>query len=226
MATSGSVDFSLTTNQAVNAALELVKATGIRIAAGSDDAAEALLHGELQVKTWGIDERLWITTEASVALVASTASYSLPLARRVTGVRRRTSSVDTELIPMSRSEYNAFPSKTSAGMPYQYFFDPQRTTRTLYVINVPDATIAASTTLQYTYQRVIEDLDNLSNDIDIPQEWLEAFIYSLAARLLIPYGRYVSDPASAAKIEARAAQLYAQLTASSEEETSVFFQPA
>lgn len=226
MATSGTVAFSLTTNQAVNAALELVKATGIRIDAGSVDAAEALMHGELQLKTWGIDERLWITTEGTLALVAATASYSLPLARRVTSVRRRQNNVDTPIIPMSRQEYQDYPTKASTGYPFQYWFDAQRSARTLYVVNVPDASIAATTTLQYTYQRVIEDLGALTNDIDIPQEWLEAFIYSLAARLLIPYGRFVSDPTTAAEIKQRAADLYAQLTASSEEDTSVFFQSA
>lgn len=230
MTTSGSVDYALTANQAVATALELVKTVAIGGTAGANDAANALKHANLQLKTWGIDERLWITTEGSVTLLAATASYSLPLARRVTSVRRRTgtgaATNDTPLNPMSRQEYYDFPAKLSVGVPINYYFDPQRATRTLYVINVPDATIAASTTLPYTYQRVIEDLDSLNDDMDIPQEWLEAFIYSLAARLLIPYARYVTDPTGAAKIEARAAQLYAQLTASSEEDTSVFFQPA
>lgn len=226
MATSGSVNFALTANEAVNTALEMVKTVGIGGTAGAVDAATARKHANLQLKTWGIDERLWITTEGTIPLVAATASYSLPLARRVTSVRRRTSSIDTPLMPMSRQAYYDYPAKSSAGMPYQYYFDPQRATRTLFVVNVPDASIAASTTLQYTYQRVIEDLDSLNDDIDTPQEWLEAFVYSLAARLLIPYGRYISDPNSAARIEARAGELYAQLTASSEEDGSVFFQPA
>lgn len=225
MATSGTVAYSMTTNDAVNTALELVKTTGIGQAAGAADAALALKHGELQLKTWGIDERLWITTEGSLALVAATASYSLPTARRVTSVRRRTAGVDTPIIIMSRREYQDYPTKAATGYPFQCWFDPQRSTRSLYVINVPDAAIAASTTLQYTYQRVIEDLGDLTKDIDIPQEWLEAFIYSLAARLLTPYSQWVSSPAAAQKIEERAATLFAQLTASSEEDTSVFLQP-
>jgi len=226
MATSGSVDFSLTANEAVATALELVKSVSIGRTPGADDAANALKHANLQLKTWGIDERLWITTEGSVSLVANQASYSLPLARRVTSVRRRTSNIDTPLIPMSRQEYYDYPSKSATGVPFQYYFDPQRTSRTLFVINVPDASTAASTTLQYTYQRVIEDLDNLTNDIDIPQEWLETFVYCLAARLLIPYARYITDANGAAKIEERAAQLYTELTASEQEATSVYFQPA
>lgn len=226
MATSGTVAYAMTTNDAVNTALELVKSTGIGVAAGAVDAALALKWGELQLKTWGINEKLWITTEGTLTLVAATASYSLPLARRIDSVRRRTSNIDTPLVPLSRQEYNDYSTKTATGYPFQWYFDPQRTTRTLYVMNVPDATIAASTTLKYTYQRVIEDLGALTNDVDIPQEWLEAFIYSLAARLLIPYARFVSDPVTSQAIQQRAGELYAQLTASSEEDTSVFFQPA
>src|ERR1043166_7270018 len=126
MATSGTVSYSMTTNEAVNTVLELVKTTGIGQTAGAVDAALALKWGELQLKTWGINEKLWITTEGSLTLVASTASYSLPLARRITSVRRRTSNLDTPLIIMSRQEYNDYPSKTSTGYPFQCYFDPQR----------------------------------------------------------------------------------------------------
>lgn len=226
MATSGSVDFNLTANQALNTALELVKVTPNTVDAGANDAATARKHANLMLKTWGANERLWITTEGTVTLLAGTASYSLSAARRVSSVRRRTSGIDTPLVELSRREYRDYPMKASTGYPFQWYFDPQRSIRTLYVVNVPDATIAASTTLPYTYQRVIEDLDSLNDDIDIPQEWLEAFVYGLAARLLVPYGRFVADPTSSGQIVQHANTLYAQLTASDDEDASVFLQPA
>ena len=226
MATSGSVTFTLTAREAVTTALELVKTTMIGSDASALDAALAQRHANLMLKTWGANERLWITTEGTITLLAATASYALTTARRVSSVRRRTSGVDTPLIMLSRREYNDYPSKAATGMPFQAFFDAQRTVRTLYVVGVPDATIALSTTLPYTYDRVIEDISDLANDIDIPQEWLEAFVYSLAARLLIPYGRYVVDPASAAEIKGRAQELYGQLSAQDDESGSIFLQPA
>jgi hypothetical protein len=226
MATSGSIDYSLDARAAITAALELVGTVALGLTPNAENTATALKHANLMLKTWGTQERLWIRTEGTVALLAATASYALSAARRVTSVRRRTSSIDTPLEPMSREEYYDYPAKSATGLPYRYYFDPQRTVRTLYVVGVPDAATAASTTLQYTYLRVIEDIDDLANDIDLPQEWLEAFVYALAARLLIPFRRFVSDPLSAAKIEQRATTLYAELSAQDGEDASVFFQPA
>jgi hypothetical protein len=226
MATSGTTAYTQTARQALTTALELVQSCMIGQTPNALNAETARTHANLMLKTWGIDPRLWIMTEGSVPLVAGTASYVLTAARRVTSVRRRTSNIDTPLIEMSRSEYYDYPSKSASGMPFQYYFDPQRSIRTLYVINVPGTSEAASTTLQYTYQRVIEDVATLDENLDIPQEWQETFDYCLAARLLVPFTRFVSDPATSAKIEERAGTLFAQLTADSQESASVFFSPS
>lgn len=229
MATSGSVDYALTARQIITDALEDVGVIAIGDTPSAEDAEKARVKMNQMLKTWGTQEKLWVRTEGSVTLLASTASYAsspVSLARKVTAVRRRTSSVDTPLSEMSRQEWLDFPSKTAAGMPYKWYFDPQRATRTLYLAGVPDATIAASTTLRVDYLRVIEDIDNLDDDIDAPQEWLEACSASLAARLLIPYSVHLTDPVKASKIEERAVTLYSQLTADSQEDGSVFFQPA
>lgn len=229
MTTSGSLDFALTARQLITDVLEDLGVIAIGDVPSAEDAAKALVKLNLLLKTWGTNEKLWVRTEGSVTLLASTASYAatpVSLARRIEGVRRRTSNVDTPLTEMSRGEYLDFPSKTAAGMPYAFYFDPQKTTRTLYVVNVPDATIAASTTLRIDYRRVIEDVDDLDNDLDAPQEWTEALAASLAARLIDSYSVRITDPAKAAALEQRAMTLYAQLTADSQEDGSVFLQPA
>jgi hypothetical protein len=228
MASSGSSDFSLNVRELATSALGLIGVVGIGDTPTDDEMDKALLHLNLMVKTWGAmpSPKLWLLTEGSQALTASTASYTLTAARKVLSVRRRTSSIDTPLLEMSRSDYFDTPSKASTGMATSYYFDPQRATRTLYVWPVPDATIAASTTLQYTYLRVIEDLDALTDDFDLPQEWLEAIQYGLAARLTVPFRMHLTDPAGAAEIKQRAADLYAQLASYDTESASIFFQPA
>jgi hypothetical protein len=225
LATSGSTDYALTSRQLVQTALELCGAVGLGETASSEESSLGLTHLNLMLKTWGTDPKLFIRAETSQALSASTASYTLTNARRVVEVRARTSSNDTPLEPLSWQDYFEIPRKTQTGTPTSFFFDPQRATRTLYVWPVPDATIAAATTLRYTYHRVIEDSDSLNNDPDIPQEWLEAAAYSLAARLCVPLGVVTSSPALAAEIKERAALLYAQLTADSDDSASVFFTP-
>lgn len=225
MATSGSVDWSLTSRQIISEALENIGAMPIGDTPGAEDAAKGLSVLNQMLKTWSTAARLWRLTEGSVTLVAATASYSVPLAQRVTSVRRRTSSLDTPLTDLDRKAYFNLSNKTSAGVPNSYYFDPQRATRTLYVWPVPDATIAASTTLPYTYLRVIEDADALDNDPDLPQEWMETILYGLMARLTVPYRTALTNAPLAAEIKERAQILYAQLSAFDDEDASVFMQP-
>jgi hypothetical protein len=41
----------------------------------------------------------------------------------------------------------------------------------------------------FTYERVVEDLTNTSDNFDFPPEWLEALTYQLAVRLCRPFGK-------------------------------------
>lgn len=232
MATSSSTDFSLNARQIATAALEMIGVIAVGDTPEAEHITKALEQLNFMVKTWGAsnDPKLWLVTEGSLALVASTASYTLTAARKVISARRRigsgTSQNDLALRVVSRQEYDDRPGKLSTGSPLEVYFDPQRAARTLYVWPVPDATIAASTTIKYTYLRVIEDLDSLSDDFDIPQEWLETMQMSLAARLVLPFRTHIADPAGAALIQQRAQELYAQLSSWDEEDASVFFSPA
>jgi hypothetical protein len=227
MATSGSTDFSLDGTGICTAALELLGVVPIGDTPSAEDAARAQQHLNFMLKTWGADPdpKLWLITEGTQALSAATANYALSGARKILSVRRHTSGIDTPLMEWSRQTYYDQPNKASTGYPTSYYFDPQRAAKTLYVWPVPDSTIAGSTTLQYTYLRVIEDVDDLSNDLDVPQEWLEVIQYSLAARLSIPYKLHLTDPNGAALIQQRAEALYGQLSSYDEEPASAFFQP-
>lgn len=230
MATSGSVDYSLTARQIATAALELIGVVALGDTPPAEEADKALQQLNLMVKTWGADPspKLWLKTEGSVTLSASTASYTaspVSLARKVLSVRRRTSNIDTPLCPLSRSDYDDIPNKSGTGTPTSFYFDPQRATRTLYVWPAPTTAVAADTTLRMTYLRVIEDLDALDDDFDLPQEWLEVLQYGLAARLAMPFKMHLTDPTGYAEVKSRAAELYAQLSAWDEEDVSVSFSP-
>lgn len=226
MATSGSTDWTLTSRQIVTTALQAIGVTSMGDTPGNEEADLALTHLNMCLKTWATMPKAFLLAEAGVALVASTATYSLPSARRVLEVRRRLSGIDVPITQMSRSDYFDLPDKAGEGNPISWWFDPQRATRLLYVYKVPSAAIAASTTLRYTYQRVIEDVDDLDNDPDVPQEWLEALTYALAARLIVPFRVITNSPAIAAEVKERAQVLIAQLSADGEDSASIFLQPA
>jgi hypothetical protein len=229
MATSGSVNYSQTAREIITTSLEVVGVLPEGETPPAEQAATAQKHLNMMLKTRGVGDKLFLRVEGSVTLIASTAAYTaspVSLARRIRGVWRRTSGIDTPLQPYSREEYLDEPNKTGSGMPRGWYFNPQRATRTLTVIGVPDATIAASTTLRIDYDRVLEDIDALDDDIDYPQEWIETVTYNLARRLIIPYRKHLTDPAGAAKIEEAASFLLSQLDADSQEDASVFMGPA
>lgn len=220
MATSGSTDFILTAQEIITEAFRTAKIIAAGETPTSGEIEDGRLKLNLLLKTWGAKEHLWIRTEGTQALSAGTASYAISGARRMLSVRRRTASVDTPMSELSREEYYDLPTKSAQSMPVNWYFDPQRSTRTLYIWPTASTATAASTTLYFTYLRVIEDIDALSNDADLPQEWLEALVYSLAYRLSLTYG----GPDTAA-LKAIADDLVADLTAQDQEAASVFLQP-
>lgn len=231
MTTSGSSDYSETARGIATAALRLVGACPLDETPDANLSASALQQLQFMMKTWGADPKpkLWLQTEGTVTLIASTRSYALTAARKVISARRRTGTGtaqnDVPLRIASQQDYADRANKLSTGAPLEVYFDPQRAARTLYVWPVPDTATAASTTIPYTYLRVIEDVDSLNDDLDTPQERLEVLEYSLAARLIIPTKMHLTDPVGAKMIEDRAGQLYGQLSAFDDEDTSMFMQP-
>lgn len=228
MATSGSTNYSLNARQIATAALEMIGVVAIGDTPEAEHITKALEQLNLMVKTWGAssDPKLWLITERIQTLAAGTASYAAAGTLKIISARRSTNLIDTPLRELSRSDYFDTPTKAQTGLPNSFYFDPQKSTRLLYLWPVPNAAVASDTTINYTYLRVIEDLDSLSDDFDIPQEWLETLQMSLAARLVLPFRVHVTDPAGAQIIQQRAQELYAQLSSWDEEDASVFFSPA
>lgn len=220
MATSGSVDFAMTAREIVTEAFQTAKVISGGETPTGDEMADGMRKLNLMLKTWSAKEHLWIRAEGTQVLTATTQSYAITGARRMLSVRRRTSSIDTPLNELAREEYFDLPTKSATGTPVSWYFDPQRTTRTLYLWPTASVAVAANTTLLFTYLRVIEDIDSLENDPDVPQEWLEALIYSLAARLALAYG---SDQLQ--NLTAIANGLVKDLSAQDQEPVSVYFQP-
>lgn len=161
--------------------------------------------------------------------MASQATYALATLfsvkpGRVLSVRRQITSgaIDTPMIEWSRQEYFDQSNKTVDSVPTSWYYDPQLTTGTLYVWPRPSTSVASSQTLKVTYLRRIEDFDGSSDDPDLPQEWLQALSYALAAELALKYG---VSPDIRAEISARAGALYNALDSWDEEPASVYLQP-
>ena len=188
MATSGSVDFTLTAREVINYALKKLRVLGAGEAADSDQAEDAMRELNLMLKGWQKHESMWRLTEGTVSLVADDIDYTLsPAPHRIVDVRYYNGSTYTPLTMLERDRYYALPNRTTAGTPTQVYVDYQRTGATMYVWQ-PLATVGTET-ITYTYQRAFEDVDSLDNDLDVRQSWLEVVGYNLAERLIPDYGR-------------------------------------
>ena len=229
MSTSGSTNYSLTTNDIIAEAYDICGVGSEGEAISADQYARARRSLNLMVKGWGASDHLWLRTEASVTMVASQANYALATLfsvkpARVLEVRRRVTSgsTDTPLTEWSRDEYFGQPNKTTDSIPVAFYYDPQLLTGTLYVWPRPSTATATDMTLRVTYLRRIEDFDGSTDDPDLPQEWLEALSYGLADRLAI---KYLSDPIRRREIAERAGAYKARLEAWDTEPASLFLQP-
>lgn len=222
MALSGSTDATLTARELVAFSLKKINVVGLGQQIAAEDAEKGRLALDLMLKSWQQKgPHLWKKTEGSVTMTNATASYNLfatlnPL--RILSIRyRNTDDRDLPMEMLERSEYFDLPDKSSAGIPNQWYFDPQRGAPTLYVWPVK-ATITTET-LRVTYQKRTDDIDSLDNDIDVTSEWLETVGYNLAARLIDDYGL---GGEVANRIIARADLLHQEAKDYDREDTLVF----
>lgn len=173
-------------------ALRKIGVLQIGATATAEDAAAGLLELNLMLKEWAYKGPFLFTKrEGSQLLTANTASYLLSTALpvRIIEARYRDTSSPANDLPMqelTRDEYFELPVKTATGTPTTFYFDPQVTGPVLYIW--PLLASATTESIRYTYQRRIEDLDSLNDNLDIPQEALGTVGYALAARLVDDYG--------------------------------------
>lgn len=87
-----------------------------------------------------------------------------------------------------RNEFMDMPNKSSTGPTIGIYYTPQLNFGKLYVYPTPQDVNEA---INFSYIRVIEDLDNSTDDPDLPQEWIDALILNLAVRVAVTYGRQI-----------------------------------
>lgn len=93
---------------------------------------------------------------------------------------------DRRIHEINRLRYNNLPNKGNQGYPVNYFQDKQNNYTLLYVW--PTGTLA-SDRLKIVYERVIEDFTDPADVADLPQSWMSAIAYSLAAYVAPKYGK-------------------------------------
>ena len=97
---------------------------------------------------------------------------------------------DKNSIPMQMigyDEYFNIPVKTTDGRPNNFYYDKLLDNGQIYLFPRPDE---VNQVIEFTYHEQWQDVDNSTDDIDIPQEWTLPLIYGLAAELAVAYGKF------------------------------------
>jgi hypothetical protein len=104
---------------------------------------------------------------------------------RVPDARRRQSSQDIEMIKLGRIDYLNLPNKNSSGTPTQFYYKPNISSGQLFLWPSPTS---STTTIKFTYFRPLRVFSDADDEMDLPNEWVEAIKYNLAVRQAVEYG--------------------------------------
>lgn len=167
---------------------------------------------------------LWAVDEITTTLVAGTATYDVNAAtvmildafmRIDDGVA---DPVDRIIMPISRSEYAAYPNKEQQGFSTVFWFD-RLIAPTITLWPVPDG-VSAQYLKYYRVRRIQDAALTGAQQVEIPYLWLEAFASGLAARLAI-----IWNPEKAVALKAFADESYQIAADQNIEQSNVYISP-
>jgi len=215
MAASGSRNFSMTCDEIVDEALDLVGARrqGTAQLGEARTRARTKLNYVVQsMSTRGL--RLWervrrtdlyVSNVLQNVVTSGTSTYDLgtDVLEVLPGtVFVRRSSLDTPLVPMSDEGYAMEGNKSASGKPSRFLIEQNQSYTDssssrdiqgrlrIVLLPVPDN---STDVIGYTCLRKLQDYDAATNDASSPPVWSRCLVYGLAAELAIVYGLDISE---------------------------------
>lgn len=146
-----------------------------------------ILHwGNLGVMLWEVDLQT-ITLQKGVPTYSVPANTFTMLDAYFSSVAGGPSPViDRIMLPISRSEYAAYPNKLQQGPPTVFWFD-RLLSPTVTVWPVPDGSAQDATMSYYRVKQIQDAAMPGGTTMDIRQQWLPAFAHGLAANLALSW---------------------------------------
>lgn len=178
MASSGTFAFSPSNAELVFQAF--ARAGVRRTAITTEHMLNARMELNLLFAEWANKQvNLFDVVLTTQALVAGTATYSVPASTVTILDAYMDEDTDRIITPISRSEYAAYPDKTTTGTPTVYWFN-RLVSPTITLWQPPDA----AGTLNYYRVTQIEDANLAGGETPaVPYRWLDALTAGLAHRL-------------------------------------------
>jgi len=219
MATSGTYTFNPSLGELTIYAYQLIGVRPTALLQEHMDAAR--LATNMMLASWSNNgTNLWQVDLVTVPLVAGTATYSVDASTVVmldAYIEYGNPPIDRIIMPVSRTEYASYPNKTQQGFPTVFWMD-RLLSPTVTVWPVPDGT---QTSLKYYRLIQIQDANmNGTQQVDVPQIWLEAFSYGLAFRLAMVWA-----PDKAAIMKPLADEAYKMAAATNVETANQYISP-
>ena len=174
-----------------------------------------------------VDSSVQITITTGIVSAAKSGSsvftYTTIIERpnRILSGRRQTYANDNEIpiIPFSRDQYFNQVNKLSQGAIVNYYYSPQLNNGRMYVWQTASS---VNNLLKFTFERRLESILDGDDDLDFPDEWLEAIVYGLAARLSDDYN---VPPIKYQSVNSKAISFLDDLLGWDEELESLYMQP-
>jgi len=222
MATSGSINFSLTAGDIITRALRAINEVDKNATPTADQTAAGMEALNLMLKSWQVDgPNIWRYDDAELEPEPDCEVYTLtPRPYSIDTVRfKDTGDSETPMTRLTRQEYFEIPNKAAQGRPTSYYFENLRDSAKLYIW--PVLSSVTTETIKYSHQNIVEDVDSTANNLDIRQEGLETVFYALSDRLADFYNVTGKD---IDKITLRAESLVSDWMAD-DRDGSIFFEP-
>lgn len=223
--------FALNAGQFITQAYRKLGWVGAGQSPSADQMNQGIIAFNLMLKGFQSDGiNLWRQTQVTVNVGAGAGAIGNPVVvePQVTNIESArwviTASPNYLQRPLGQFAYGQYfdmPNPYQKGVsPYVYMFDRQENSSNVYLWPIPQQ----AGTLILTVARTILDVTLPSDTIDVPREWQEAVLYSLADRLMEDEAGAMADPATAQRITERA-QLFHQKLRDFDRPQSVYIKP-
>lgn len=212
MALSGVIDFNLTAGELISRALGKIGVRGQGFSISADEQSEGIDTLNELLKTWETEgPNLWTPAEQTVTLVSGTQTYTLsPRPRLVMNARLYDATNAVEMLPLTpwdQQDWDQFIYKTNPGLPLKYLTQKLRTSTTLTFWPLPTFS-SGSYSVKVGYERAFQIVQSASDEVDIPEEFMETVVMCLAMRFIEDY--QLPESATTQRVTQRAISLYQQ----------------
>jgi len=191
MAVSGSFDFNMTRNEIIADALYNIQAIPIgHTPSAKDIAISGRMLNRLIKELQSDHVYLNAVTQRTFNTVATEASAQLAEGvKKVVGTPYiRVDGNDTPLNVISRQDYDTINTKAAASKPLDVFSDYSTSPPTMWFNGTPDAIYA----IYYRSEDILDDMDNASDNPQLPQTALTMLVEGLSWKLCNPYRQTTS----------------------------------